>query len=401
MNSFTQRKEVVIAGGGNAGISLAAFLRRKASDLRIIVIEPSEYHYYQPAWTMVGGGIYPLEKTIRLTKTLIPDGVEWIRDKVAAFEPENSLVVLASGKRVAFDVLVVAVGIKILWAQVQGLADTLGKNAVCSVYGYELADYTRRCLESFQGGRALFTAPDTPVKCGGAPQKIMYLAADNFRRRGLSARSSVEYWSGGTRVFGIEKYEKTLKKVIERYDIKTFFRVKLEAVDGERRIAIFQGIGEHNKGHRYEERFDLLHVVPPQGPPDVVAQSPLADNKGWVAVDKHTLQHPRWPNVFALGDCAGLPVSRTGAAVRKQMPVVAHNLLAVLQGRPLTRSYNGYSSCPIITGYGRLVLAEFDYDLQPRETFPFDQSKERWTMFALKRYILPWLYWNKILRGKL
>jgi sulfide:quinone oxidoreductase len=229
----------------------------------------------------------------------------------------------------------------------------------------------------------------------------MYLAADNFRRKGVLEASSVEFWSGGTRVFGVEKYEKTLKKVIERYGIKTQFKVRLEAVDGGRKTAIFRGIGEENKNRLYEERFDLLHVTPPQGPPDVVATSPLADERGWVASDKYTLQHPRWPNVFSLGDCAGIPASRTGAAIRKQMPVVAANLAAVMEGRQPEARYNGYSSCPILTGYGRLVLAEFDYDLKPCETFPFDQSKERWTMFVLKRYILPWLYWNKILTGKM
>lgn len=394
-------QRIVIAGGGNAGISLAARLRRMHPDWKIQVVEPSAKHYYQPAWTMVGGGFYDVARTVRPTDSVMPKGVVWIKDKVAGFRPENNQVLLESGAVLEYDGLVVALGLKLRWDDVKGLPETLGKNEVCSVYDFHLAAYTASCVKAFKGGRALFTAPDTPVKCGGAPQKIMYLAADSFRKKGILDSSSVEFWSGGTRVFGVEKYEKTLKEVMARYGINTQFRVRLEAVDGSRKTAIFRGIGEENRDRLYEERFDLLHITPPQGPPDVVASSPLADDKGWVAANKHTLQHPRWPNIFALGDCAGIPVSRTGAAVRKQMPVVAENLSAVLEGRQPQARYNGYSSCPILTGYGRLVLAEFDYDLKPCETFPFDQSKERWTMFALKRYILPWLYWNKILPGKM
>ena len=118
-------------------------------------------------------------------------------------------------------------------------------------------------------------------------------------------------------------------------------------------------------------------------------------------VDKHTLQHVKFANMFSLGDSSGLPISKTGAAIRKQAPVVVENMLATINHLPLTGIYNGYTSCPLVTGYGKLVLAEFDYDNIPQETFPFDQSKERWSMYQMKRRVLPWLYWNKILPGKM
>jgi sulfide:quinone oxidoreductase len=227
----------------------------------------------------------------------------------------------------------------------------------------------------------------------------MYLAADYFQRN--KTNTQVEFWSGGTRVFGVEKYEKTLKKVIARYGINTQFFVKLDEVDGPNKKAKFVGIGEANKDKEYWVEFDMLHVTPPQSAPDFVKNSPLANAAGWLDVDKHTLQHTKYPNIFGAGDAASLPASRTGAAIRKQAPVLVDNLIAAMQGKLLTTKYHGYSSCPIITGYDKLVLAEFDYDNQPVETFPFDQSKERWSMYQMKKFLLPYLYWNQILPGKM
>ena len=166
-------------------------------------------------------------------------------------------------------------------------------------------------------------------------------------------------------------------------------------------MATFVGLGADNKDEVVQVPFDMIHVTPPQSAPDFVSRSPLANAAGWVEVDQYTLQHPRFANVFTLGDGAGLPTSKTGAAIRKQAPVLVANLLSVMAGKSPVSKYNGYSSCPIVTGYGKLVMAEFDYTNTPTETFPFDQSKERWSMFALKRYLLPWLYWNQILPGRM
>lgn len=228
----------------------------------------------------------------------------------------------------------------------------------------------------------------------------MYLAADYFRRHNLLGMADLQYWSGGSRLFAVEKYERTLLKVVDRGNIKLNFFVRLEEIDGPNHKAKFVGFGEKNKDHVYWIDFDMIHVTPPQSAPDFVKHSPLANAAGWVDVDKHTLQHVRYPTVFSLGDASGLPTSKTGAAVRKQAPVVVNNLFAYLKQKQINSSYSGYTSCPLVTGYGKLVLAEFDYNNKPDETFPFDQSKERWSMYQLKKNVLPWLYWNKILKGK-
>lgn len=393
------KHQILIIGGGNAGISLASQLLRKDASLDIAIVEPSEKHYYQPAWTLVGGGEFDLQDTVRSESSVMPKGVSWIKEYCESFQPETNEVTLKNGQKVAYDYLIVAPGIQLNWSEIKGLKENLGNNGVCSNYSFETASYTWECLQQTKNGRAIFTNPPTPVKCGGAPQKIMYLAADYFRKH--HANNKVEFWSGGTRVFGVEKYEKTLKKVIANYGIETHFFVRLDEIDGPNKKAKFVGIGEANKDEVYWVDYDMIHVTPHQSAPDFVRHSSLANAAGWVDVNIHTLQHNTYPNVFSCGDAAGLPVSRTGAAIRKQAPILVSNLLQVMQGQQATAQYNGYSSCPIITGYGKLVLAEFDYNNTPTETFPFDQSKERYSMYFLKKYILPFLYWTQILPGKM
>jgi sulfide:quinone oxidoreductase len=390
---------ILIVGGGNAGISIASQLLRKDASLDIAIVDGAQKHYYQPAWTLVGGGEFDIHDTEREEASVIPSGTTWVQQMVTGFKPTENKITLADGTDLSYDYLIAAPGIQLNWAAIKGLPETLGKNGVCSNYSFKTAPYTWECIQQTKKGKAIFTTPHTPIKCGGAPQKIMYLAADYFRKNKI--KTQVEFWSGGTRVFGVDKYEHTLKKVIARYGINTQFFVKLDEVDGPNKKAKFVGIGEANKDKEYWVEFDMLHVTPPQSAPDFVKNSPLANAAGWLDVDKHTLQHTKYPNIFGAGDAASLPASRTGAAIRKQAPVLVDNLMSAMKGKLLTATYQGYSSCPIITGYDKLVLAEFDYDNQPVETFPFDQSKERWSMYQMKKFLLPYLYWNQILTGKM
>lgn len=392
--------QILVIGGGNAGLSLAANLLLKNKSLNIGIVEPSEVHYYQPAWTLVGGGAFDAQKTVRKEADFIPKGAKWIKDRCVSFQPEQNQVTLGSGASVSYDYLVVCPGIQLDWNLVKGLPEALGKNGVTSNYSFKTAPYTFELLKNFKGGKALFTNPNTPIKCGGAPHKIMYLAADYFRKHGLLDKADIQYWSGAAKLFSVPKYENTLLKVVERGHIKLNYMQNLVEIDGPNKKAKFIGIGENNKGEETWADYDMIHVTPPQSAPDFIKQSPLANAAGWVDVDKFSLRHNKYPNIFALGDASSLPISKTGAAIRKQTPTVSANLLAVIEGKPMPLQYNGYTSCPLVTGYGKLVLAEFDYDGNPLETFPFDQSKERWSMYQLKKEVLPRLYWGKILRGK-
>lgn len=392
--------QILIIGGGNAGISAASMLLNKKSNLKVGIIEPSDKHYYQPAWTLVGGGDYDIAKTVRDEASVMPEKATWIKDKAVAFKPENNEVITERNGSFTYDYMIVVPGIQLDWHKVEGLKETLGKNCVTSNYLFDYAPYTWECAQKVKpGDRLLFTNPDTPVKCGGAPQKIMYLLSDYFKKKGILKDLEIHFYSGGGVIFGVKKYADTLNKVIQRYGIKTHFKHVLTKIDGPNHKAWFKDAD----GNIIEERFDFIHVTPPQSAPDFIKNSPLAvpgNPLGWVDVNKHTLQHNKYPNIFACGDASSTPNAKTGAAIRKQVPVMVHNILHLMEGKALDGSYNGYGSCPLVTGYGKLVLAEFDYDNNPIETFPFDQSKERWTMYQLKKQILPWMYWNMILPGK-
>lgn len=392
-------RKVVIVGGGTAGITVAARLRKKTGKkVQITLIEPADKHYYQPLWTLVGAGIFPREKSERSEADYIPRGVQWLKDRVATFHPEQQFVKTAGGQQIDYDFLVVCPGIQINWNAIEGLSqEIVGQHGICSNYSYQTVETTWQQLRNFQGGTALFTHPLGAIKCGGAPVKICLLAEDHFRRRGIRNRCQVTFGVAMPRIFAVDRYARTLEEITRRRDIQVNLNQDLVELQPESRLAIFRNI---ETGDRSTIAYDMIHVTPKMGPPDFIKSSPLADQAGWLDVDPQTTQHRKYPNIFGLGDASNLPTSKTGAAIRKQAPVTVGNLVALMQGSGSRSQYDGYTSCPLVTGYGGMVLAEFDYQKSPRETFPFDQSKERRSMFWLKKYGLPFLYWHGMLRGR-
>ncbi len=398
MSNDSQNFKVLIIGGGAAGISVAARLRKKLPSGSIAVVDPARKHHYQPLWTLVGGGVCNKEITERDEASVIPAGVVWIQEGAKSFDPAANRVELQSGKVVGYEQLVVCPGIQLDWSKVEGLAGNLGKHGICSNYAYDTVQDTWPTIQGTRSGKALFTHPSTPIKCGGAPQKIMYLAEEAFRKAGVRSGLDIHFYSGMPESFTVPHYARVLDKCMDDRSITPHYKRDLIAIDAPNRKATFACLDKEGETETVE--YSMIHVTPPMSAPDFIKRSPLAGSAGWVEVDKGTCQHTRFPNVFALGDASNLPTSKTGAAIRKQAPVVAANVLAVLEGKQPAAKYDGYTSCPLVTGYGKLILAEFDYDKNLAETFWFDQSKERWSMYQLKRHILPMLYWQGMLKGR-
>ncbi|MDW2884678.1 FAD/NAD(P)-binding oxidoreductase [Exiguobacterium sibiricum] len=396
---MNQSAKIVVVGAGSGGITAVAQLLRKRPALKghVLLIDPAEQHYYQPLWTLVGAGDVKKESTARPMASLIPEGASWLQESVTTFIPKENHLVTEEGTAVQYEYLIIAGGIQLNWEAIPGLRETIGKNGVCSNYSFDTVASTWEAISNFKGGEALFTMPSTPIKCGGAPQKIMYLAEEYFEEHGVRRQSSVHFMTALPNMFAVPRYEKTLNEVVRRKNIQTHFKTELIEIDGPKQVATFENL---DTKERFIHHFDLIHVTPPMGPMDFLKNSPITDDTGWVDVNAKTLQHDRFPNVFALGDCSNLPTSKTGAAIRKQAPVVVENLIRLMEHQKSAEAeYDGYTSCPLVTGYGSLVMAEFDYDKQPAESFPIDQSEERLSMFLVKKHFLPILYWDGMLKG--
>jgi len=388
--------QILIIGGGAAGITVAAQLKEKNSNLKMAIIEPSENHYYQPAWTLVGGGEYLLEDTVKHQQNLIPYGVTWIKDYAENIDPDHNQVTTKTGNIYNYEYLVICPGIQIDWDKIKGLKESLGKVGVTTNYRKENAPYTWETIQNFKGGTAIFTFPAGAIKCPGAPQKIMYLAEEAFTRQGVREKTNIIYANATGKMFGVPAYCKPLEEIVQRKNIDVKYAHNLIEIKPETKEAIF-ATGE---GNTVTIKYDMIHVSPPMTTYDFIKQSPVANEQGWVDVDQYTCQHTKYKNVFGLGDSSSLPTSKTAAAIRKEAPVVVANILALMNQKTPQNKYNGYACCPLITGYGKTIMAEFDYDKNPLPSFPLDPTKERESMWLVKKYILPWLYWNRMLKGK-
>ncbi len=395
--STEHKHDVVIIGGGSAGIATAASMLKRNGDLDLVIVDPADVHYYQPGWTMVGGGVFEAPVTRRPMATVIPGGAHWIKAAARSFDPDNNAVTLDDGTILTYRLLVVAPGIKLDWSQIDGVEATLGQNGVTSNYRYDLAPYTWDLVQKTRSGRAIFSQPPMPIKCAGAPQKAMYLSCDAWQERGVLGDIEVEFRNAGAVLFGVEAYVPALMEYVERYGIHLKLGSKLVAVDGPARKATF----ETAEGQVTRE-FDMIHVVPPQVAPDFIRESPLAGPDGFVEVDDFTLRHKRYPNVFGLGDGGSMPNAKTAAAARKQAPIVAVNGLSVLAGGNPVAAYDGYGSCPLTVERGKIVLAEFGYGGKLLPSFPswlIKGTRPRRLSWLLKSEALPWIYWNGMLKG--
>ncbi len=413
--------QVVVIGGGTGGIMTASRLRNKNKDISIAIIEPSDTHYYQPASSLIGAGTYKMKNALRPQSTVIPKNTSWIKDQATQILPDENKVEMQKSGFVTYDYLIVATGVVNDLSQIEGLKEAVDKGVVCS--NYINPEYTWENLQQFKKGNAIFTQPSTPFKCGGAPQKAMYMAADYIRKQNLSGETSILFPTPSGVIFPVKEIKETLEKVIDRYQIhfKPFHNpIK---IDTEKKTAFFKIMNDeialdkakdsamgivYHENSVVEIPFNFMHLAPPQTVPAVIKKSKLINAEGWLDVDINSLQHKTYQNVFGVGDVAALPTAKTGAAIRKQAPVIVDNILKLLQGKEAdNKSYDGYSSCPLITGYGKMALAEFNYkneftpDPMMKFMLVFSSHKEHWRLWMLKKYMLPFMYWNQMIKGRM
>lgn len=394
--------DLIIVGGGAAGLGACASIRNRNKSISIALIEPSSDHYYQPSWTLVGGGAFDVLKSKRSTKSLIPRGVDWIQAGASAIDPDSNTVTLSNGNALRYKYLIAAPGLQCKWSAIPGLVESLGKNGVTSNYSYDHAPYTWKLVQGLKSGKAIFTQAPLPIKCPGAPQKAMYLSCYEWQQQGVLKNIDVEFNNAGGVLFGVADFVPPLMEYVKKYNAKLNFSTNLVSVNGPQKTAIFQVKDADGNTSLVEKSFDMLHVTPPQGPQDFMLGSPIANADGWVEVNQATMQHVKYPNVFGIGDACSSPNSKTAAAARKQIVVVAENLLAHRAGQPMPLTYDGYGSCPLTVERGKIVLAEFGFGGKLLPTFPslINPLKATKLAWILKKDILPWLYWNAMLKGR-
>lgn len=389
--------KLLIVGGGSGGCTMAAKLSKHERD--VIIVEPNETHYYQPLFTLIGGGMKTLSQSCRLTKSVLPKNVTWIQDKVKSFNPKDNIVTISNGDTINYDYMLVAMGLQLNYNQVYGLKEALDdeRSGVCTNYSSQYVEKTYEVLQNFSSGNAVFTFPNTPIKCAGAPQKIMYITEDYLRKKGIRDTANIMYKTSTPSIFGVKKYAKKLQQICNRRNISVDTRQNLIKINATQKTATFELLDEPNKTISVE--YSMLHVTPPMSSPDILTKSSLSNSTGFLDVDPLTLRHNVHKNIFGIGDCTSCPTSKTAAAVAAQSNVLLKNMINIMNGKNAEEKYDGYTSCPLITGYSKCILAEFDYDLKPIETFPINQGNELRAMFRLKKDALPFIYWNFMLKG--
>lgn len=392
--------EVVIIGGGNAGVSLAARLERYGVK-DVAVVEPKDHHFYQPLFSHIAGGRAQATEAVRSQESVTPQGVTWIRDAAAGVDTDANTVTLASGSTVSYGQLVVCPGLQYDWDAVPGLAEAVHSPSGTSHYEFELASKAWALLSGLASGTAVFTMPAGPVKCGGASQKPMYLACDYWREQGVLDRIRVVMVQPYPTVFGVPEVDRELDRKIAEYGIELRTNSELVAVDAAGQTATIRDLAA---GTEENLHYDVLNAVPPQSAPDWLKATDLpaaGDTGGFVEVDRQTLRHIRFQNVWSLGDAAGTTNSKSGGALRKQTKVLAKNLVAARKGKALRAKYNGYSVCPFTVSRNTVVFAEFDDRYRPMPTIPrvptWNESRLSW---VVDRDIFPQVYWNLILKGR-
>lgn len=412
--SSKAKGKIVIIGGGAAGLSMAARLNRWLDSPDITLIDPSDRQYYQPGFTLIASGVYSPDEVWKKQEDYIPDGVKWVKDTVSAVDPVWNQVTTSDNGKIPYDFLVLTPGIQTNWEQVEGITQpTLGEGNAHSIYDFEGAQKTWKAIQEFSktGGKGVYTDTYTKHKCGGAPKKICLLTEHYARKQKTRDNLSLNFYTASKELYDIPYFTPRLLEIYKERNIPINLQVRVKGVDTsakEVHLEKTETVGDQKIVTPFKEDYEFLHFTPPMSAPDFVREAGLGWTEGslareaWVMVDKETLVHKTYPNIVSLGDVAGIPTSKTSAAVRMQVPIAAKNLISLMEGKEPELKYDGYAACPIVTDYGHVLLCEFDYNKKESISFPFsmlDMSKEQRAAWFLKVYALKPMYFYGMLRG--
>lgn len=424
--SSKAKGKIVIIGGGAAGLSMAARLMGWLNEPDVTLIDPSDRQFYQPGFTLIASGVYAPDDVHKSQESCIPDGVKWIKDSVITVDPVWNQITTQNNGKIAYDFLVLTPGLQMNFDKVEGITrDTLGEGNAHCIYDFEGAQRTWKAIQDFtqKGGKGIFTDTYTKHKCGGAPKKICLLAEDYSRKQNKREGLTLDYYTASHELYDVPYFTPRLEEIYKERNVSITLNHRLKGIDTVARKAMMDKVEKVKREVKDEVTgkisiseetvktplvldYDFIHFVPPMSAPDFVREAGLSWNEGklaaegWVMTDNETLVHKTYSNIVSLGDCAGIPTSKTSAAIRMQVPVAARNLIALMEGKQPEHKYNGYAACPIITEYGKVLMCEFDYDKNPLPTMPFvDASKEQWVSWLLKVYILKPMYFYGMLKG--
>lgn len=387
---------LVILGGGTAGISTANRILSEDKSLEndVLIIEPTVHHYFQPGWPLVGSGEMKLESTKKSMDKVMPKGAKWLQEAVERVDPVKREVT-AGNHTIEYDFLVVALGIELNYDAIEGARESIGSNGVCTNYIYEHVNYTYETLQNVKEGNIVITKPQSRIKGGVSAENSVFTMDEYIKDHDRDV--NIVFRSGRDQVFKVKKYS---DKIVERLEEKKIdYKMKEELVEvrGEHKEAVFENL---DTGERHVVPFEMLVITPPMSGPSVLEGSGLLNPEGWVSVDPHTMMHNTYTTVFSLGDASSLPTVKMGSAVKEQMPILVKNLLERMDDKTPSHEYDGKTACPIATDYGHLILAEFDYNNIPEETTFLNQADNKKIFYQFKKNMLPIMYWNGLLKGK-
>ena len=396
---------IVIIGAGAAGTALVNRLVDRLEGAQITVIDPRPKHLYQPGLSLVAAGLKPQGYVISRTEDWLPSGITFVPDAVAVVDPEAKTVATQGGETHGYDWLVVAPGLVLDHDAIEGFSlDMVGENGIGALYaGPDYAARTWQAAGRFteEGGTGIFTRPATEMKCAGAPIKHAFLIDDIAQRAGNGGKANIIYAAPQSSLFSVPIVHEKIRMLFQDRGFDRMMNRTLTAIDAGAKRATFA-----TETGREEVDYDYIHVIPPQRAPEFVRQSGLSwadkwTDQGWVECDMQTLRHLRYPEIFALGDVAGVPKGKTAASVKWQVPVVEDHIVAGIEGRESDATYNGYTSCPMITRVGRAMLVEFDYENNLTPSFPglIAPLEELWISWLMKEVALKATY-NAMLRGR-